>query len=166
MLTRSFFANPLFYHLFPFTCCSCPGLPYPLNMAHMPPSDHCACIPSIRNALIPHNHIASGLYLKVTFLMDYLCHSICISHQYTTSQILSVSPVSRALGHQFCPGCHCSTRPNGGSHQRHTIQHHLPSCPHHMPLASHFRAPLPVQGSRCHRTCLLPSSYATQNCRR
>lgn len=87
-------------------------------------------------------------------------HSVCIRHRYTTPQVLWVSPVSRVLGHQCCPSGHDSTRPSGDSHQRHvdTTQQPLPSGPHQMPLASHFRASLPVQGSRCHRTYSLPTS--------
>ena len=109
-----------------------PWPPHPLNLPHLPLSDHFACILSVSNALFPQNHIASGLYLNVTFY-----HFVHIRHQYITPQGLLASPISRALGHQFCPSCCCSTRPKGG-----------------FPPTSHGHSPAaPPLG---HTICLLP----------
>lgn len=148
-----------------FICCSCPGLPRPLNLPHPPPPDHFACILSVRSALFPQNHITSGLYLNVTFLMGP-----------PTSATPSVSDTSiphpRASWLLFpgpwatnsAPVATVTPHPVRGSHQCHmdTTQQHHPSGPHHIPLALRFRASLPGQGSRCHRTCSLPTSMQAQ----
>lgn len=66
--------QPLSYHVLAFTGRSGRGLPHPLNLPHLPPPDPFACIPSVRNALFPQNHKASGIHLNDTFLMGpHLC---------------------------------------------------------------------------------------------